>query len=95
MKTEWKTSRWIPDDRNGNEIHIDACKPQGYAVRTAFGFCLNKKGLFEHEPIPSNRTNAFLKRCRFAGIYDAMEAYDKWKEAQQVIQPDSVCGFAG
>ena len=89
MKTEWETAQWVPDDKNKNEIHLDSCKPNGYAVRNAFGYCLNKKGFFEYEPLPSNRTVAFFKRCRFSEIYDAMEAYDKWKDAQQVIQPDN------
>jgi len=27
--------------------------------------CLNKKGKWEYEPMPSSRTDNFLKRCRF------------------------------
>ena len=81
VKTEWKISQWVPDDEKVREIHIVACK-YGYAVRNSYGYCLNKQGSFEYEPSPSNRTDAFLERCRFAEIYDAMEAYDKWKEVQ-------------
>ena len=79
--TEWKYNRWTPCDENENKITIEICKPTGFAVRNAFGFCLNKKGLFEYEPMPSNRTAAFLKRCRFIDVFNAMECYDKWKSA--------------
>lgn len=29
-------------------------------------YCLNREGEFEYEPFPSQRDEAFLKRCRFS-----------------------------
>ncbi len=48
-----------------------------WAIRQA-GFCLNRKGDWEYEPIPSSRTEAFFKRCRFNTLEDAVAA---WKRA--------------
>lgn len=51
-----------------------------FAVRTPGGECLNKNGEWEHEPLPSNRDEQFLERCRFdsytqAAGYLAMVMY--------------------
>jgi hypothetical protein len=45
-------------------IYIEARGDDLWAVVES-GCCLNKKGQWEYEPLPSNRTKAFLKRCRF------------------------------
>lgn len=42
-----------------------------YAVRNQLGRVLNKSGKWEHEPIPSSRTDAFYKRCRFDSLESA------------------------
>jgi hypothetical protein len=44
-----------------------------YSVRY-FGRCLNKSGNWEMEPMPSSRSDAFLKRCRFSTLDEAMMA---------------------
>jgi hypothetical protein len=36
-----------------------------YAIRQG-SCCLNKRGEWEFEPIPSSRSDAFLKRCRWS-----------------------------
>lgn len=41
------------------------------------GYVLNKKGKWEYEPIPSSRTDAFLKRCRFNGLLEAVRAAER------------------
>jgi len=44
------------------------------------GDCLNKRGEWEYESIPSSRTEAFFKRCRFTedeAKRRALEAVDK------------------
>lgn len=38
--------------------------------------CLTQSGTWEYEPMPSNRSDAFLKRCRFA-LDDALRAAAK------------------
>ena len=48
--------------------------PDKWAIRE-MGLCLNKRGKWEIEPIPSSRTAAFLKRCRWN---TAEEAYEFW-----------------
>lgn len=45
-----------------------------WAVRDG-GDCLNKKGKFEYEPMPSSRTEDFLNRCRFSSTEEALEAW--------------------
>jgi len=37
------------------------------------GNCLNKKGDWEYEPYPSSRTDAFLKRCRWTDLREAVD----------------------
>jgi hypothetical protein len=45
-----------------------------YAIRQG-GCCLNKKGEWEFEPIPSSRTDAFLKRCRWKDFEKAYAVF--------------------
>jgi hypothetical protein len=49
-----------------------------WAVR-AGGFCLNEHGAWEYEPIPSSRTDGFLRRCRFESVEAALSAWEKRK----------------
>ncbi len=42
------------------------------------GFTLNKQSEFEFEPLPSSRTRAYLKRCRFPTPEDALAAWNEW-----------------
>lgn len=44
---------------------------RSYAVIDGFGQCLNVDGIWEHEPMPSNRDDAFKARCRFKDFADA------------------------
>lgn len=41
------------------------------------GFCLNKQGQWELEPIPSSRDDDFIERCRFD---TAIAAYAFWRD---------------
>lgn len=45
------------------------------------GQCLNKKGEWEIEPMPSSRTNDFYRRCRFGSIEDAMRVWETTQRA--------------
>lgn len=75
----WEPSSWTvrgyPDRVSEPEIvrvaQIDG--PDLYAVRHR-GRCLNKAGEWELEPMPSSRTDAFLARCRFDTMEEAMTA---------------------
>lgn len=40
------------------------------------GCVLNKRGQWEHEPMPSNRRDAFIARTRFDSPDDALLAWD-------------------
>jgi hypothetical protein len=42
---------------------------------------MNKKGEFEYEPMPSSRTEAFFKRCRFT-----------LDEAKKILESDKAKG---
>ena len=60
-------------------ISIEMTYKNSWAVRCR-SWCLNNKGKWEYEPMPSSRTDAFLKRCRFSTAKKAMTAADKAKE---------------
>jgi len=53
---------------------------KNWAVRCRGGLCLSKRGKWEYEPMPSSRTGAFKKRCRFDTAREAMTAADKVKK---------------
>lgn len=42
-----------------------------WAVRDGCGFCLTDLQEWEHEPIPSSRSDVFLSRCRWSSAVDA------------------------
>lgn len=50
-----------------------------WCIRTGAMQCINRKGELEFEPSPSGRTKAFLRRCRFASLAEAIQAYEKYK----------------
>lgn len=54
-------------------VSFDEGHPTSYAVRHPGGMCLNKKNRWEFEPMPSNRTKAFINRCRWTD-YEAAAA---------------------
>lgn len=41
------------------------------------GLVLAKDGAWEYEPLPSNREDDFLARCRFDSIQEACDAVEK------------------
>jgi hypothetical protein len=54
-----------------------------WAIRKPYqspGQCLNKKGEWEFEPLPSSRTNSFFRRCRFGSIEGALRIWETMKE---------------
>jgi hypothetical protein len=60
-------------------VTIERCENRdgfAWAIRQGSA-CLNKKGMWEEEPLPSSRTAAFLRRCRFESIEDAVKAWTK------------------
>lgn len=44
------------------------------------GFCLNKKGEWEFEPLPSSRTAAWLERCRYPSAEVALIYWGIYEE---------------
>lgn len=55
----------------------DGLTPTAWAVREG-GAVLTRRGQWEYEPSPSSRTDAFLKRTRFATAQEAAEAAEKY-----------------
>ena len=49
-------------------------KPDKWAIRES-GCCMNRNGEWEYEPIPSSRDDAFMERCRFNTVEDALFIY--------------------
>jgi len=58
--------------RDGSEL---------WAIREG-GCCLNKKGEWEHEPIPSSRTKSFLMRCRWKSAEAAAAFWKKYGKSR-------------
>lgn len=77
--SDWLARSWqCPDDPF---VRIDLVKGYNgdkYAVRRGSSV-LASDGEWEFEPLPSNRDDDFLKRCRFASLADAKAAYDARK----------------
>lgn len=80
MTAEVKVSAYtvsrIPDDTPDHtawSIVVEASGHGKWAVRN-IGRCLNKKGQWEHEPLPSNRTDKWLKTVRWDNPEDAIAA---------------------
>jgi len=48
-----------------------------YAIRMCEGQCLNIHGEWEDEPLPSDRDDAFYKRCRFTTFEAACQAAER------------------
>ena len=67
----------------GNDIYFENRDPEnrypnkGHWTITQRGLCLNREGEFEYEPMPSNRDNDFLARCRFS-FDEAKDIYIKY-----------------
>jgi hypothetical protein len=83
---EWVACEWErPDVDEMAPPVINRCRgyrlPQEpmYAIRW-HGRCLNTKGRWEYEPMPSSRTTAFYRRCRFATFEEAAAAFEARKE---------------
>lgn len=81
----WKPTRWVREDDlnafNPSAIVIELTnspfyKGERFAVRNG-SMCLNKKGEWEYEPMPSSRDDAFYDRCRFPSFIDAVIALKK------------------
>jgi hypothetical protein len=72
--------RYVAIGLNPIDAEIVAVKfrfnePIGWAVRI-FGYCLNKSGKWEFEPSPSNRSDAFIERTRWATAEEAAAALE-------------------
>ena len=52
-----------------------------WAVRW-LSYCLNQKGKWEHEPMPSSRNDKFYKRCRFYTLEEAIQAWNRREHDQ-------------
>lgn len=61
-------------------------EPDRWAIRE-FSHCLNKAGKWEYEPSPSERDEAFLKRCRWDSAEEALAFWiEKGKSRQRMIR---------
>ena len=66
-----------PDDPNEpNRNYIEYCGRTGWAVRNTFR-CMSINGDWVFEPLPSSRTDEFLKEHRFSSPELALETYIK------------------
>lgn len=56
--------------------HVDGYDGVRWAIRQV-GCCLNKRGKWEREPMPSSRTDAFKRRCRWLTAGEALAFWVK------------------
>jgi len=64
------------DPRNPfNAVYIEYRGDTGWTI-TQGGNCLNKDGKWEYEPMPSSRTEEFIKRTRFKDEHEALDFYN-------------------
>lgn len=63
----------LPDDATLEKV-LRRDGGHAWAVRR-FSSVLNRQGEFEYEPMPSDRDEAFLSRCRFDTAEDAAAVY--------------------
>lgn len=66
------------------DIRLERCRqpegPDRWAIRRS-AFVLNKQRQWEYEPLPSSRTKAFYRRCRFDSIEKAVSCWRKFKQS--------------
>lgn len=82
MSDEWIPTEWTQASClaafNGTDPIIRRHVSPFYAGERfavhRLGDVLNKRGQWEHEPLPSSRTQAFYKRCRFDTFEEAVSA---------------------
>lgn len=81
--SEWVPVKWIRrsdlDQHELTPVEIGLMNSpfyegDTYAVRDGRSGCLNKKGEWEYEPMPSSRDDAFYARCRFPSFEAAIQA---------------------
>ena len=77
MNIIWNPVKWEPFP-NLRHIHICQTGESLFAIRDAVGNCLNKENELEYEPLPSNRDDAFFKRCRYSSLKEAQDQYEAW-----------------
>ena len=67
------------------EVRLECVKQMDgsdmWAIREK-GCCLNKQGEWEIEPIPSSRTSAFYKRCRWNSAKAALKFWRKGHQSR-------------
>ncbi len=80
---QWIPSTWwLSGVPSRPSISIDRLSDTGmYAVREG-GYCLNRNGEWEYEPLPSNRTDGFKERCRFESLLEAQTIAEKSIESK-------------
>lgn len=86
MKTTITTDQLIPNRYrlSNSEIELwERIQLDGSSLWSVnhHGNVLNKDGEWEWEPQPSSRDTEFLKRCRFASVEEAVNAFNNRKEA--------------
>lgn len=79
----WTPTRWTlegSDPMRPITINRVAQKdgPDRYSIYDSFNSCLDRKGRWRWEPMPSSRTEAFFKAFRFATFEEAAEIAQKY-----------------
>lgn len=68
---------WLRAEVVATKFKEDGLTPEAWAVRE-MGAVLTRRGQWVYEPSPSSRSDAFIKRTRFATAQEAAEAAEKY-----------------
>jgi hypothetical protein len=75
-----------PDGSPNDRVTIEERSTEDSVRRWAVvrgGSVLNNEGEWEHEPMPSNRDEGFLSRCRYTTLETACEQIVRWVTKEQ------------
>ena len=76
----YRCVKWTPVDENEAKIYFEEVGAK-YRIINICGSVLSSKGKFI-EPLPSNRTEKYLKECRYETLEEAFNIYQKYKNTK-------------
>lgn len=79
--------KW-PEGKNRQRIFVrnmrnpDPHQPDRWAILGCDnGVCLNKKGQWQYQTMPSNRDDEFYEMCRYKNAHEAIRYFRRWHKA--------------
>ena len=75
---EW----WLkyPAEADRNHVYVRRTGKTSWAITNDSHNCLNRDGEWEYSPLPSNRDDEYLNRCRYKSREEAITYAVRWRE---------------